>query len=288
MEDGNRSPGSGTGEPADGDKQVELHIISDSTGETAARIAAVVERQFPELDFDMIRHPRVITVGDIERALRRARGRRAVVFYTLVEPHMREAARSICRRHHIRYCDLLRQPMAAITGVSGYRAKMEPGALPPLNSAYFKRVAAIEYAVRFDDGYAPEGLRDAEVVLVGVSRTSKTPLSIYLGYLGYRAANVPVVGGIDPPEALFEIERRRIIGLTIEAERLAEIRGKRIRTLGGSRGGYAELLGIYEELEQAHYIHNRLACPVVDVTNLAVEETAHRVIQILEQKGLAR
>ena len=114
--------------------------------------------------------------------------------------------RTLCRRARLHYCDLLGQPIDAVARVSGQAAKMTPGSRPPLNSAYFKRMEAIEFAVRFDDGVG-RGLHDADVVLVGVSRTSKTPLSIYLGYLGYKAANVPVVKGIEPPQELFEIDR---------------------------------------------------------------------------------
>ena len=113
-------------------------------------------------------------------------------------------------------------------------AKMTPGARPPLNSAYFKRMEAIEFAVKFDDGVG-NGLREADIVLVGVSRTSKTPLSIYLGYLGQKAANVPIVKGIKPPPELFEIDALKIVGLTIDAERLAEIRTARVRGMGGEK-----------------------------------------------------
>ncbi len=119
---------------------------------------------------------------------------------------LREAMRALCRRARLHYCDLLGQPLDAVAKVSGSAAKMTPGARPPLDSAYFKRIAAIEFAVKYDDGLG-RGLHDADIVLVGVSRTSKTPLSIYLGYLGYKAANVPVVKGIEPPAELFEIDR---------------------------------------------------------------------------------
>ena len=115
--------------------------------------------------------------------------------------------RTLCRRAKLHYCDLLGQPIDAVARVSGMAARMTPGSRPPLNSAYFKRMEAIEFAVRFDDGVG-RGLHDADIVLVGVSRTSKTPLSIYLGYLGHKSANVPVVKGIEPPPQLFEIDLR--------------------------------------------------------------------------------
>src|SRR5436853_5351346 len=202
---------------------VELHVGSDAPGESAARLVQALEAQFPDQDFVEIRHPRVESQDDLQLAVNRMRGRPAVVVYTLVQPQLREAMRTLCRRARLHYCDLLGQPIDAVARVSGVAAKMTPGSRPPLNSAYFKRMEAIEFAVRFDDGVG-RGLHDADVVLVGVSRTSKTPLSIYLGYLGHKAANVPVVNGIEPPEGLFTMDQRKIVGLTINADPLAEIR----------------------------------------------------------------
>jgi [pyruvate, water dikinase]-phosphate phosphotransferase / [pyruvate, water dikinase] kinase len=262
---------------------VELHIVSDSTGETAARLVAALEAQFPEQPFEEIRHPQIQTIDDLQLAVNRAKGRSAVMVYTLVDREMREAMRTLCRSARLHYCDLLGHPIESIAKVSGMAAKMKAGARPPLNSAYFKRMEAIEFAVKFDDGVG-SGLREADIVLVGVSRTSKTPLSIYLGYLGHKAANVPVVKGITPPKELFEIDAAKIAGLTIDAERLAEIRNARVRSMGATNRRYAELLEIYEELEQAEELHRRLACPVIDVTGLSIEETAHRVIRLLDRR----
>jgi [pyruvate, water dikinase]-phosphate phosphotransferase / [pyruvate, water dikinase] kinase len=137
--------------------------------------------------------------------------------------------------------------------------------------------------VRFDDG-AGRGLHDADLVLVGVSRTSKTPLSIYLGYLGHKAANVPVVKGIEPPKELFDVDGRKIVGLTIDPNRLVEIRRARVRTMGARNRQYAELMEIYEELEQATKLHRKLGCPVIDISELSIEETAHRVLRTLEER----
>src|SRR3989440_5586866 len=229
---------------------VELHVVSDATGETAARLVTALEAQFPDQDFVEIRHPRVEPEDDLHLAVQRMKGRPAVVVYTLVEPELREIMRTLCRRAKLHYCDLLGQPIEAVARVSGMAAKMTPGSRPPLNSAYFKRMAAIEFAVRFDDG-AGRGLHDADLVLVGVSRTSKTPLSIYLGYLGHKAANVPVVRDIELPPELFEIDPGKIVGLTIDAERLADIRTARVRSMGGPRRGYAALEEIYRELDEA-------------------------------------
>jgi regulator of PEP synthase PpsR (kinase-PPPase family) len=144
-------------------------------------------------------------------------------------------------------------------------------------------MAAIEFAVKYDDGMG-SGLKEADIVLVGVSRTSKTPLSIYLGYLGYKTANVPIVKGIEPPPALYEIDPLKVVGLTIDAARLAEIREQRARRLGGNNRRYTELVEIYDELEAAETVHRRLGCPVIEISELSIEETAARVIRLLEQR----
>ena len=262
---------------------VELHVVSDSTGETAARLVSALEAQFPEQVFEEVRHPRVESVDDLRLAVNRARGRRAVVVYTLVQPDLREAMRALCRRARLHYCDLLGHPIEAVAKVSGTAARMTPRARHPLDSTYFKRIAAIEFAVKYDDGVR-QGLAEADIVLVGVSRTSKTPLSMYLGYLGYKTANVPIVKGIEPPAELFAIEQAKVVGLTIDASRLADFRQARVRNMGSSSRGYAGLLDIYEELEQAEAVHRRLGCPVIDVSELSIEETAQRVIRTIEQR----
>ena len=265
---------------------LEIHVISDSTGETATKLAEAVESQFPDQEFELVRHPRITSLDDVQLAAARARGRRAVVMFTLVEPELRDAMRTLCKRYRLHYCDLLGHPLEAVARVSGQPATMRPRAQPMLDSGYFKRMAAIEFAVRFDDGVAPQGLKDADIVLVGVSRSSKTPLSMYLGYLGYKTANVPVVKGIAPPKELWEIDPAKVVGLTIDATALAGIRSRRVRDMRSSKRRYADLNDIYEELEEAEAVHRRLGCPVIEVSNLAIEETARRIIRLVEQRKL--
>ncbi len=265
---------------------VELHIVSDATGETAARLVLALEAQFPDQPFVEIRHPRVENVEDLHIAVEQAKGRPAVMVYTLVEPGLRDAMRQLCRRSRVHYCDLLGHPIDSISRVAGVAARMTPGVRAPLDAQYFKRIEAIEFAVKYDDGVG-SGLDEADIVLVGVSRTSKTPLSIYLGYLGHKAANIPVVRGIDLPEELFEIDPAKIVGLTIDAERLVDIRTARVRSMGAPRKRYAELEVIYAELEEASAVHRRLRCPVIDVSELSVEETAMRIIRLVERRRRA-
>src|SRR5213593_549484 len=262
---------------------VELHIVSDSTGETAARLVQALEAQFPEQEFEEVRHPRCDSIADLELAVQSARGHAAVVVYTLVDPELRDAMRRLCRRARVHYCDLLGHPIDAVARVSGQAARMTPGSRAPLNPAYFRRIEAMEFAVKYDDGVGA-GLDEADIVLVGVSRTSKTPLSIYLGYLGHKVANVPIVKGIEPPRDLFELDPAKIVGLTIDPDRLADIRRARVRNLGGNNRRYAELAAIYDELEEAAAVQRRLGCPIIDISDLSIEETAQRILRTVDSR----
>jgi regulator of PEP synthase PpsR (kinase-PPPase family) len=270
-----------------GPEPVELHVISDATGETATRLVHALEAQFPEQPFEEVRHPRVETIDDLYLAVQRMKGRRAVAVYTLVEPDFRDAMRRLCRRARVHYCDVLGHPIESVARVSGMSARMTPGRRAALDDAYFRRIEAIEFAVKYDDGVG-SGLHEADIVLVGVSRTSKTPLSMYLGYLGYKTANVPIVKGIEPPRELWETEAEKIVGLTIDANRLAEIRQTRARHMGASRKAYAELVDVYEELDEAARVHRRLGCPVLEVSELSIEETAHRIIRLVDTRRRER
>jgi regulator of PEP synthase PpsR (kinase-PPPase family) len=265
---------------------IEIHLISDSTGDTAARVARAAQAQFSTHPTTLVRHPRVTTIDGLSRAFERigeVTGK--AVFFTLIDRELRKITTEICQREGIPHCDLLGPPLEALTAASGDEAELVPGRQAPLDQDYFKRVAAMEFAVKHDDGLSGEGLEDAEIVLIGVSRTGKTPLSMYLGYLGYKTANVPLVRGIQPPANLFRIDASKVVGLTIDPDRLAKIRGRRLRAIGGAgvRDGYAELNRIFEELEEAAAVQRRLGCPVVDVTNIALEEAANRVIDLVDR-----
>jgi Uncharacterized protein conserved in bacteria len=237
---------------------VELHVVSDATGETAARLVLALEAQFPDQEFLEIRHPRVETVADLQLAVERMKGRPAVVVYTLVEPELRDTMRACAAARSSTTAtswDTRSRPWRRSRGRRAHEAAgaaaAERGVLPADVGDRVRREVRRRRRL---------GLHDADIVLVGVSRTSKTPLSIYLGYLGYKTANVPLVKGIDPPPELFKIDQTKIVGLTIDAKRLAEIRGERLRWMRGGNN-YADLVEIYDELDYAAQIHRRLGCP---------------------------
>lgn len=268
---------------------VEIHIISDSTGDTASRVARAAQAQFSSSPVSIVRHPRVTTVAGLQSVFAKLSGQaRTTVFFTLIDRDLRRQATELCEQHGLPGCDLLGAPLEALQLASGDEAELVPGRPVALEMDYFKRVAAMEFAVKHDDGLSGEGLDEADIVIVGVSRTGKTPLSMYLGYLGYKTANTPLVPGVEPPAQLFRVDRSKIVGLTIDPERLQRIRGRRLRAMGGrARDNYADLAKILEELDECTSIFRKLGCPVIDVSNLAVEESALRVINLVEERSRA-
>lgn len=264
-----------------------LHVIADSTGDTASRVARASAAQYAAYDVRIVRHPRVTSAEGLRAVIRNLNpaGDRMAVFSTIVDDELRALVPELCSERGIPHADLLEPALTALQAATGSAPER---VIRPVGVGedYFKRIQAMEFAIANDDGRLTSPLSSADIVLIGVSRSGKTPLSMYLGYLGYRTANIPLVRGIAPPDELFAIDRWKIIGLTLDPERLKEIRTKRVRALGGRRqgDGYAELIRIYEELEEVGTIQRRLGCPMIDTTTLALEEAAGRVIEIVERR----
>lgn len=266
---------------------LELHVVADSTGDTAARVARASAAQYGTYDVRIIRHPRITSAEGLRAVIRHLdpAANRLAVFSTVVDDELRALVAQLCSERSIPHADLLEPALSALQAATGSAPER---VIRPVGVGedYFKRIQAMEFAIANDDGQLTNSLTQADIVLIGVSRSGKTPLSMYLGYLGYRTANIPLVRGIRPPDELFRVDRWKIVGLTLDPERLREIRTKRVRALGGHRqgDGYTELIGIYEELDEVGTIQRRLGCPVIDTTTLALEEAAGRVIEIVERR----
>lgn len=269
---------------------LEVHIIADSSGESAVRVARAVAAQFEGRDVTYVRHRRMSTPEHVEEAFRilaERQGDPVVVLYTLVDPELVEMVEAACKGLGFPHADLMTPAVRAFETAAGRPADAVARRPVGVETDYFTRVAAIDFAVRNDDGSSPGALRDADIVLVGASRSGKTPLSMYLGYLGYRAANVPLVPGIDPPAELAEVDRWRVVGLTMSPERLQMVRSHRIAGMGGfgTADGYADLAQIYRELEEVGQVQRRLGCPVVDTTGVALEESASRILDVVNRRA---
>jgi regulator of PEP synthase PpsR (kinase-PPPase family) len=221
----------------------------------------------------------------VYEALDEALSHGALVVYTIVNRELAQLVHDECDGLGLANLDLLTPLLMKVAQHVGRSPGETPGLLHGVDEAYFRRVEAIEFTVKHDDGQEPRNLHQADIVLVGVSRTSKTPLSIYLAHRGWKVANVPVVKGIDPPPQLLEIDQKRIAGLVIDAHRLAEVRASRLRNLGQDpRTAYADLEEIDEEIRYTREFFRRHRWVVVDVTGKAVEETANEVLVKLRLK----
>lgn len=268
-----------------------VYVISDGTGETAGKVVRAALRQFETMDVSIQLFTTVTDRPTIERVLKMAALQGAFVVTSLVSVEHRNFANELCKAWRLLHVDVLGTMISGLSGWLGQSPQSTPGLLHRADAAYFRRIEAIEYAIKQDDGKEVRGLGLADVVLVGVSRTSKTPLSVLLAYKGYKVANVPLVLDREPPPQLWEMDQQRIFALTIDAQKLQEIRQTRLKTMraAGNASQYCDMDYILAELEFAEKLFKRnRQWPVINVTNKAVEETAATILTTLYQRGFSQ
>jgi regulator of PEP synthase PpsR (kinase-PPPase family) len=261
----------------------KIFILSDSLGETADMVGRAAASQFPRDTFELIRLSKVSSAGSLEEAVRSASGHACLFFYTLADPGLRERMHALVAELGLAAVDILGPAVQTLSVAAGVEPTGEAGAIRKTDRGYYQRIEAMEFTIKHDDGRNPEGLSEAEVVLVGVSRTSKTPLSMYLAFKGYKTANVPLMPEVEPPAELFTIDSRRIFGLTSDPDLLASIRSQRLSELGVYARQYAEHEAVLAEVDSARALMRRLGCVVVRTDNRAIEETAQEIIRYLGQ-----
>lgn len=264
------------------DTRPTVYILSDSLGDTAEHVSRAALLQFPEGTFHVVRLPRITSRGQLEGVIRGAMCEGCVFFYTLAEPKLRVAMEDIAHDLPIGAVDILGPLVGALANASQSRPAWRVGVGRRPDRGYFERVEALDFAVQHDDGRNTTELDQAEIVLIGVSRTAKTPLAMYLAFKGYRVANVPLVPGVDPPKELLEIEPKRIFGLVTEPELLTEIRQKRAGDLGIHARDYSDLHAVSEELDDSRTLMRRLGIIVVPTGGRAIEETAEQILTYFE------
>lgn len=263
-----------------------IYVVSDSTGETAERVTRATLLQFPDHSVRLKLERRVRDRRALSAILESASMQEAMVVFTLVRPELRDHFNQEAAKLGVRHVDVIGSMISQI----GHYLEADPVNIPtaemPLSQEYFRRVEAIEFAVKSDDGKEPRNLHKADLVLVGVSRTSKTPLSTYLAGRGLKVANVPLVLDVAPPNELYELPGYRVVGLTVDVDKLIDIRRQRLQQLGmppdvnyGVRGH------VKAEIEHAHGIYrDNPEWMVVDVTNCAIEETATIILEALRER----
>jgi regulator of PEP synthase PpsR (kinase-PPPase family) len=260
-----------------------IYIISDGTGETAATIIRAALVQYQKPDTQLVRCKNVRTEAQIESLIEECFERRGMVIYTVASPHMRNRIQEMATAKGLLCYDLLGPLLNTLDQYFGVTSGAHVNVLRNTDEMYFKRIEAIEYTVKHDDGKCLTDLDKADIILVGISRTSKTPLSIFLSHKGWKVANIPLVPGSPIPDELFKVDQKRVVGLIIDIESLQRIRKNRLEKFGQDSGGeYASLAQISKEIEFAEglYKQNR-RWPVFNVTERALEETASEIVRVI-------
>lgn len=271
-------------------KERRIIIVSDGTGETAAQIVKAAMVQFmDQFSVSYTRYKNVRSLEQIKAICDDAGTEGHLIVFTIVSPQLRRFLAQTAKKKHIPHTDLLGPLLVDLGGYFGQEPTMVAGLLHNVDDAYFRRIDAMEYTIQHDDGKEVSGLDQADLIVIGLSRTSKTPLSMYLSHQGWKVANVPLILGYSLPEELFRVDQRRIIGLTIDSEALARIRRARLTRLGQHEGGeYASLEKVQEEVEYANEIYRRnRKWPIFNVTGKALEETASEIIKLMTSRKLA-
>jgi len=261
-----------------------IYVISDALGETAEFVGRAAAAQFNGTKTKIRRVPYVRNELHIDDILEEAAEERAILVYTLVLNDLRLYIEKKAKEKGLTAIDILGPLINALAEKTGAEPTNTPNILHRLDEQYFRKVEAIEFAVKYDDGKDPRGALYADVVLIGVSRTSKTPLSMYLAHKGIKAANIPLVPEVSPPSELFLVPPGKVFGLTLDAEKLIKIRSERLKTLGlGASADYANINRIIEEMDYAQKIMKKIGCYTIDTTTKAVEETASIIMQKIYQ-----
>ncbi len=261
-------------------KQFNLHLVSDSTGETVGSIARAALAQFDGVEAEEYHWTLVRSKTQLEKVIEAIREHPGVVMMTLVDQSLRDALKMECVKLGVPCIPVLAGVVSELSSYLGEKTHAQPGRQYELNEEYFTRVDAINFALAHDDGQGHWELEDADIILVGVSRTSKSPTCVYLAYKGYKAANIPFVLDCPLPEALERVQKPLIVGLTINPERLQQIRKTRLQSINQEQDtNYIDMEYMQREIAESRKLFAKHRWPVIDVTKRSVEETAATILQ---------
>lgn len=266
-------------------KIINLHLVSDSTGETLGSVTRAVLSQFENVETRDFIWPLVRSNSQIEKIKESIRENPGIVLYTILEDDIVKSLKEHCNFYQIPCISVLSHIISTFSNYLGMNISNVVGRQHLLDDEYFSRVEAINYTMSHDDGQANWDLYDADIVIIGVSRTSKSPTSVYLSCRGYKTANIPFVNLETFPTSVFDLKKPLIVGLTINPEKLIQIRQSRLASIGKeSLNDYVDIELVKKEIAESRKIFAKLNCPIIDVTKKSVEETAARIIQLLQEK----
>jgi regulator of PEP synthase PpsR (kinase-PPPase family) len=259
-----------------------IFAVSDATGTTSERVLRAALSQFDASQITVARFGGVRSPKQVRDIVHEAELKSGFVVHTFVSEELRRVVLKEGREHNVTTVDLMGPLLARLAELLSTPPRSEPGLFDPFDPSYLQRIDAIDFTVHHDDGQNAQDLDQAEIVLVGVSRTSKTPLGFYLGYRGWKVANIPIILDLEPPKELFELPKGRVVGLTINPDRLSDLRRVRTERMGTISLGYADLEHIRRELEYAFQLfEKRRDWPLVDVTTKSIEEAAAEIVVLL-------
>ncbi len=267
-----------------------LHMVSDSTGETLITVGRAVAAQYPAVSALEHVYPMVRSQRQLDQVIAEIEASPGVVLYTLVEETLSGRLETFCRESGSPAMSVLRPIMDLFRSYLGVEVLVRPGAQHVLNADYFRRIDALNYTMLHDDGQLSGGLDEADVVLMGVSRTSKTPTSIYLANRGIKTANVPIVPGVPLPAEVEHLKRPLAVGLIASPERIVQIRENRVLSLNAQQdsSAYTDRLAVSDEIAQSRRLFNAKGWPVIDVTRRSIEETAAAIMALLKEHRRSR
>jgi hypothetical protein len=256
-----------------------VYVVSGGKGIAGNNLVRSVLIQYPDNKVPLIVFPEVDSIERVTEIVKRAKGNKGVIVHTMVDPLMREMLVAVCDTEQVKHFDLVGGLSDHLSILLNREPISKPGLYRLRNIDYFRRVEAIEFTMKHDDGMNPEKISKADIVLAGVSRTGKTPLSIYLGMFGWKVANVPLVPGIDPPEGLWKVDPKRVFGLTTSTNYLIAQRCNRVKLLGlADEDDYISPRKVRMELDYANLMFKRGGFVIFNITNKPIETTANEII----------
>jgi regulator of PEP synthase PpsR (kinase-PPPase family) len=267
-------------------KKIHVYLVSDSTGETVLSIARAALAHFDAVQIEEHLWSLVRTKGQIDRLAKQMEKDHGIVMFTIIDEEIKAYLNEVCAKLHILAIPVLSGIVNSLANYLEVKISKQPGRQHNLDEEYFKRMNAINYALIHDDGQAYFDLNDADIILVGPSRTSKSPTSIYLAYRGFKTANVPYVLGQKLPDSLKSLKKALIVGLLINPDRLVDIRKNRLVHLNDvNNNTYTDQDLVYEEIAEARKVFKQNNWPIIDVTRKSVEEVAANIISMYNQKS---
>lgn len=265
-------------------KKIYMYILSDSAGETASKIAQASMAQYDQSDIEiqLMKRTFIYEESDLLHALEEAKSLEAIVLQTLISKDLVKISNEFCQKNDLYTIDALSPLVDEVNRRTGIEPSRVPGALHFLNENYFERINAMEFAVKYDDGKDPRGFLEADILLLGVSRTSKTPLSLFLANKNLKVANLPLIPEAHIPPQIWEVDPKKIVGLTNDPKILNAIREERMRSYGlRPNTAYSDIDKIQEELKFADDLYKKIGCLIINVAQKSIEETASIILSEL-------